>query len=122
MGSIDITGAARCELLAGRDPEDSGRVVIAHSKSNLGPLGASLVYSIGEDGFVTWCGQSNHRADDLLSGIPSEEQRSAREDAKEFLREALAAGPQLSGAIREQAKASGISSATLRRAENDTAS
>jgi hypothetical protein len=116
MGSVDITGAARCELLVARDPEDSSRIIMAHSKSNLGPFGPSLAFSIGKDGLVTLCGESSHKADDLLSGPVTDDERSAVEEAQDFLREALSGGPQASTAIQEQAEAQGISAATLRRA------
>lgn len=119
MGSIDITGAARCELLVARDPDDAGRVILAHSKSNLGAFGPSLAFSIADGGVVTWCGESSHRADDLVNGVSAEGRRKAREVAQEFLRAQLAHGPVPSSEINERAKASGISRATLRRAERD---
>jgi DNA repair protein RadA/Sms len=119
MGSIDITGAARSELLVARDPDDSSRVVMAHAKSNLGAFGPSLAFSIAEGGVVTWCGESSHRADDLANGISAEGRRKAREAAKDFLREQLSGGAVLSAEVHERAKASGISPATLRRAKED---
>jgi hypothetical protein len=114
---VDITGAARCELLVAKDPEDSSRVIMAQSKSNLGPLGASLVYSIGRGGLLKWCGESSHRADDLLMGTPNAEQRSALEEAKAFLSETLSAAPMPTKEVESKAKANGISPATLRRAK-----
>jgi RecA-family ATPase len=117
MGSIDITGAARCELVVGRDPEDPSRVIMAHSKSNLGPLGTSLAYSIGKEGLVEWHGTSSHKANDLLGAPVMKPDRTAMEEAQEFLVTALTNGPQTSNEITEQAKNLGISKATLRRAK-----
>ena len=49
MGSIDITGAARSELLIAKEPDQESRVVVAQSKNSLAEFGPSLTYSIGSD-------------------------------------------------------------------------
>jgi len=115
MGSIDITGAARCELLVATDPQDSTRRIMAQSKSNLGEFGPSLAFSIGAGGALEWLGESGLTADALL--VPARPgDRSRIEEAEDFLRQALATGPQPTKEIQQQAKDNGISLATLRRA------
>ncbi len=91
--------------------------VMAHSKSNLGPPGASLVYSIGEQGLVRWHGTSSHKANDLLGAPVMKPDSTAMEEAQEFLVTALTDGPRTSNEITEQARNLGISKATLRRAK-----
>jgi len=113
LGSIDITGAARSELFVAADPNDASHRVMAHAKSNLGRLGDSLAYTIAEDGRLVWCGTSDLTAGDLLAAECTSQQRSAIEEAAQFLQEALADGPQPSKDI-QQATASGISHPTLR--------
>lgn len=118
MGSVDLTGAARSELFVAADPENSNRAIMAHSKSNLGKFGPSLAFCIGDGGALVWHGESSLKANDLLALPATSEERSALEEAEEFLRNALADGPQPSKEIQEQAKANGISPATLRRAQS----
>jgi hypothetical protein len=117
LGSIDITGAARSELLAAADPFDPTRRVLAHSKSNLGKAGDSLNYAIDETGKLFWCSKSNLTASELLAEC-SFDQQSALEEACDFLQELLSGGPQPSKDVKEQAKARDISLATLRRAQS----
>jgi Bifunctional DNA primase/polymerase, N-terminal/AAA domain/Primase C terminal 1 (PriCT-1) len=117
MGSIDITGAARSELIVATDPENPNRAIMAHSKSNLGKIGPSLAFSIGEGGTLAWGGESNLKANDLLALPATSDERSALEEAEEFLRSALATGTKPSKEIQEQASANCISPATLRRAQ-----
>jgi hypothetical protein len=116
MGSIDFTGAARSELFVAPHPEEGGRVVMAHSKSNLGKFGPSLVYSIDDKGVLTWHGECSFKANDLLSAPPTVEERSAVEEAEDFLRQILADGPKPAKDVQSKAEENGISEATLRRA------
>lgn len=117
MGSIDFTGTARSELLVAREPEQESRIVMAHSKSNLGKFGPSLVYSIDSAGKLQWHGESNLMADELLSVPATADDRSALEEAKDFLREELADGSKPAKDVQARAQANGISRATLRRAQ-----
>jgi KaiC/GvpD/RAD55 family RecA-like ATPase len=117
LGSIDITGAARSELFVAADPYDADRRIMAHAKSNLGKLGHSLSYAISDEGRLVWGGKSDLGAGDLLAECTSEQQ-SAVEEATEFLQEVLSGGAQFSKEIKEQARARGISFATLRRAQD----
>src|SRR5205085_11837267 len=105
------------ELIVAADPSDPNRRIMAHAKSNLGKFGSSLIYSINEDGRLIWGGTSDLGADELLAEYDPARQ-SAVEEATEFLQEALCVGAKLSKDIKEQARARGISFATLRRAQD----
>jgi len=117
LGSIDITGAARSEIVAAPHPSDSSRRVMAHAKSNLGKYGDSLEFEISCDGQFHWLGKSELTANELLAPEAISEDRSALDEAVDFLREALTGGPLLSTEVKDKAKERGISLATLRRAQ-----
>ncbi len=119
-GSIGIIGAARIGLLVAQDPENEDRRVLAVAKSNLGPKPKSLAYSlepVGEYTRIKWEGESHYLAKDLLAmQNDDEDMGGAREQAEDFLRNRLADGPVSAKQIQKEAKAEGISDATLRRA------
>jgi KaiC/GvpD/RAD55 family RecA-like ATPase len=117
LGSIDITGAARSEIVAAPHPSDSSRRVMAHAKSNLGKFGDSLEFEISGEGQFHWRGKSELTANDLLSPEAASEDRSAFDEAVDFLRESLAGGPLSSNEVKAKASERGISLATLRRAQ-----
>lgn len=126
-GSIGIPAAARSVLLLGRDPDEPGSDgrVVAHAKSNVGPLAQSLVFTlnavaVGSSGLevarMTQAGRSRHRAVDLLA-VDLSIGRSKLERAVEFLMDALAEGPAPAKELAARAKEAGISDTTLGRAK-----
>jgi len=125
-GSIGIPAAARSVLLLGRDPDDphGNRRILAHAKSNVGPLASSLAFTIDgvtlpssgvETARISEAGRSPHRAEDLLS-IDRRERGVQLDRATAFLHEELHEGPRLVKELIERAKQSGISEQTLKRA------
>ena len=117
-GSIGIAGAARCAFLVAKDPDDDSRRVFANYKNNLASKAPALSFSLEDaDGSsrIIWGGISDHEADALLA-IPSPEERTALDAAKEFLVDLLSNGPVESKTIQIESKAAGIADATLRRA------
>ncbi len=72
LGSIDIAGAARSILLVCQPDKHRDEVYLAHVKSNLAPLGETLVFVREEDRFA-FSGTCDETADELLSGGDSEE-------------------------------------------------
>lgn len=128
-GSIGIPAAARSVLLLGRDPNDpeGNRRVLAHAKSNLGPLSPSLAFALegvrvtdtGEAGLIREVGTSTHRAEDLLS-IERRERGARLAEATAFLDGELREGrPRLVKELIERAKHSGITEQTLKRARQE---
>jgi hypothetical protein len=117
-GSIGIIGAARVGMLVAPDPEDGSRAV---TKSNLAAIPPSLVYRIVTDdefecGRIAWDGESRHSAGDLLAGPSNDEERSARDEAVEFLRDVLAGCPMPAREVKRLAREAGIAERTLDRA------
>ncbi|MHB8160593.1 MAG: AAA family ATPase [Thermoleophilia bacterium] len=122
-GSIGIIGAARSGLLVARDPEqeqDGERRVLASTKSNLGPMPASLSFHLeqaeNDASRVLWDGASSYDASALLAQADDTE-RGALEEAIEFLEDELAGGPVAVREIKRLAREAGISEKTLQRAK-----
>lgn len=120
-GSIGIIGAARSGLLVARDPDDPNRRVLAVTKSNLGPEADSLAFHLEPAGNgaarVVWDGVSAHGAGALLAAPTDPEERSALDDARDFLRDLLAEGPKSAKEIRHAADGAGIGWRTVERAK-----
>lgn len=119
-GSIGIIGIARAGLLLARDPDDENARVVACVKANLGPPPVSLAWRFtgGTPPRVDWTGESRHSADTLVNvEIEADDERSAGEEAKSFLRDTLEPGPVLTTEVFKQAKQAGIAEKTLRRAK-----
>lgn len=131
LGSIGFTAAARSVVAFARDPDDmsGSRFVMAVAKTNLGQVPPSLGYTIEsrtvsdnegnaiESSAIVWLGESGHSADDLCREPEAEGERTALDEAIEFLRTELARGPVPATEMLRRAKEDGISGATLRRAK-----
>lgn len=120
-GSIGIIGAARSALLVAKHPDNDRRRVLAPLKSNLARLAPSLAFELTEaaNGAVRieWKGETSHTADTLLAAPVNSEERSALDEAEDFLRATLKDGPRRSTAVKKEAREADISEGTLRRAK-----
>lgn len=122
-GSIGIAGAARSVLLVAKDPDDEGRRILAAVKSNLCRTPPSLAYRIEEDREgrprVAWESDSVEITADRLLAAAAEgaEDRTAREEVAERLREILSGGPVPEKEVcAELGVGRGVSERTYRRA------
>jgi hypothetical protein len=115
-GSVDFSAVARSLLLVGEDRTRPGTRVVAHTKSNLAPLGGSLAFEI-DSGGLRWAGASDLRSDDLLVPTELPIERGDLDRAAAFLETELAEGPVRNREIRLRARDEGISEATLKRAK-----
>jgi hypothetical protein len=118
LGSIDFAAAARSILLAGLDPRNPNRRAMAHLKSNLAPLGPSVGYELREGQFF-WTGRTDLTANSLSRAEDSQAQRSAMEEAVNFLQTILADGPMNAEEVAKAAKKARIAEPTLTRARFD---
>ncbi len=116
-GSIGITGACRCALLAGKDPNDPDRFVLAGLKNNLGPLPESLAYHLEPAGKVARVEWEPEPCDLTAQDILWQPSRnSPRADAAEaWLRDQLSKHPVEAEVLYKAAEKTGHSKATLRR-------
>jgi hypothetical protein len=122
-GSIGFVGVARSGLIVARDPDAPERVVLASTKSNLGPPPPSLNYRLVgcENGAarVEWEGHSTHTAESLVQRPENDSERTAHDDAVSFLRELLVPGvPMASKEVWRQANEAGQARNTVLRAKN----
>jgi hypothetical protein len=112
LGSVDLTGAVRSELMAGSLPDAPDMRAVVHIKSNIGHYGATVGYTIDEDGFRL-TGESQITAADLMATPEGAEERSDTDSAIDFLKETLSAGPRPMTYLESS---SGINTRTLQRA------
>jgi AAA domain-containing protein len=121
-GSIGIIAAARAGLVIAEDLDDPTRRILAVVKANLAPRAASLAYRLepAPNGVarVVWAGESHHTAAALLAVSGDADERSAVDEAAEFLRAELSAGPRPAGDLLRAARQAGHAEKTLRRAKN----
>jgi hypothetical protein len=118
MGSIDFAAFARIAMMAGHDPDDKTRRALTVYKSNIGPTGASLGYSI-DDGLFRFTGRSDLDSDRMLDKRAEGAQGRARAQAGVWILELLADSPMASLEIASLAKEQGITAGTLRRAREE---
>jgi hypothetical protein len=129
-GSIAVPAAVRSALLWARDPEDpdgdrGSQRVLAHFKSNLGPLAESITYNIETAQLadeitaprLRKIGTSATSGADLLSAATGEE-RTERSEAIEILESELAEGPRSVKSVKAACLSAGVSPRTLDRAKS----
>ena len=136
IGSVAFTAVARVVLVAAKVGSEDGRDtrILARSKSNIGPDDGGFQYHLEQievDAFpnieaarIAWGKSVVGNASQLLTD-PNErnaagdkEECSARNSAEDFLKELLKDGPTPTKHVETEAKAAGISWATVRRASN----
>ena len=119
LGSIDIAAAVRSVLFIGKLKRDPTMRILTHEKSSLAPPGASLAFSLGDEGGFRWVGEYDITADEMLSGI--EPQRETKtQQAKDLICTLLAGGKQvLSEDIDKAALERGIPGRTVRDAKRE---
>lgn len=115
LGSIDITAAARSVLVVGKSPQDPNTRIMAHSKSNLAPAGASIAFELGDS--FRFLGKSSITVDELLGF--EQVKRNPLEEAKSLLLSMLSDGRQESKVIFEEAQQRGISERTVKTAKKE---
>ena len=105
LGSIDFRAAARSVLVVGRLRKNKNIRVIVHDKSSLAPEGKSLAFNLGnEEGFRWLDGYDGISAEDLLSGISSQQETKTMQ-AEEIIRTMLEDGAEIPGEEIVQAAA-----------------
>jgi hypothetical protein len=118
LGSIDFTGAARSELLAGSLPDYPDTRAMVHIKNNVGPHGPSKGYVITEAGEFYWQhGPCSITAAQLLVAPSGHHAPSKQDKAVEWLKEQLADGPRRVTELEQAAQEADIAWATVRRAQ-----
>ena len=119
LGSIDIAAAVRSVMFIGKLKHDPTMRILTHEKSSLAPPGASLAFSLGDEGGFRWVGEYDITADEMLSGI--EPQRETKtQQAKDLICTLLTGGKRVfSEDIDRAALEKGIPSRTVRDAKRE---
>jgi DNA repair protein RadA/Sms len=106
LGSIDIVGAVRSELLVGKSPDEPMHWAMIHDKTNVGRVGDSLRFIIDkasvknkegdtiETAKLEWRGKSDLTSADLRAPEGAK-QKTVTDRAREWLRAVLTNGPRL---------------------------
>lgn len=128
-GSLAFGALARVVLATAKLPdEEGGGRILARAKSNIGPDSGGFAYELDvceagqgiETTRVLWGEVLEGSARDLLGAAETQsdpDERSALEDAKEFLRSLLAKGPVPSKQLMRDAHEAGHAERTLKRAK-----
>lgn len=116
LGAREWSGAVRSGLLALPAREDRVERMLVQVKSNVGPLGPPLRYSIDAEGAFRWTGTSELTASAILAPGAHPE-AGALAEAEHFLRGELAEEPKEAWKVLMAAKELGIKLATLKRAK-----
>jgi hypothetical protein len=130
MGSVGYGAQARSTLTVARPSPTAERRVLAHTCVTNAVQGPSLSFTIEGvllDGFnrptgrVVWGEEAPETADDLTMTDPqSSDERSAIDEAKETIMEALAGGDVTAGTLKEcVVRSQGVAERTFERARRD---
>lgn len=73
LGSIDIAAAARSVLLVAKLKNQPNTRVLAHVKSNLAPIGESILFAVDNKSYISWVRRSKLTAEQILDETYTEE-------------------------------------------------
>ena len=132
VGSIGIMGAARSALVCGRHPENEGVFVMVHAKSSEEAPAQPVAYKLERQELGNRASTVKCVLDGVARGVDpldvvngpareSDGNRTAVDEACEFLLGFLEEGPELKTDIMRAAKKEGISEAAMRRAKDKLA-
>lgn len=116
-GSVDIVAAVRSAVVIGRGTNDPDERVMAHSKSNLAPLGQSILFSVS-DGVVEFIDTIDMTADQVVGALGSGKIRETKQSiASRELLDILSNGPVSQKEIMSRMSELGISQRTCELAK-----
>jgi KaiC/GvpD/RAD55 family RecA-like ATPase len=129
-GSLAFVAAARAVYIVAKDQTDPSRRLLLPAKNNLGDDKTGYAFRIEpqtlpggiETSRVTWEAErvSGVTAEDALAPFEAREERSAIEEAGDFLRSLLADAPLPAKRVLNEAREAGHAEKTLRRAAKAT--
>lgn len=116
--SADIWDISRSVIMAGETNEEGIRY-LSHEKSNYGPTGSTVLYTIVDE-VIQFKGYSTKKDKDFVTDTDyATKQAPQREEAKEFILEFLKDGEKEVADLDAMAAAHGITKGTLTRAKSE---
>lgn len=116
--SADIWDISRSVIMAG-ETNEKGIRYLSHEKSNYGPTGESILYSI-EDEVINFKSYTWKKDKDFVTEVDyTTRQAPQKEEAKQFILDFLKDGEKEVSELDEMAAAMSISKATMTRAKAD---
>ena len=108
-------------MLVGKNPDNEEERVVIVTKNNLAPHPPAMAYTITRNeetggAVFTWVGESDIDEEQLLTSKSGDE-RSAIEEAEEFIKDMLKDGDKLVTECQKEAKDHGFSETTINRAK-----
>lgn len=116
LGSIDIAAAARSVLLVARLKSQSEMRVLAHVKSNLAPIGDSILFSVDGKSSISWLRKSKLTAEQILDES-YEESNSKLDRAVAIIKECMKNGECSANEVLRQCEDQGIAKRTVNEAK-----
>jgi len=123
MGSLALVAAARAAYAVIRDKDDETRRLMLPLKNNLGPDAGGLAYRILSDRDAPYIVFDAEKVtgltvdDAMRPDDPYSDERSAVDEAEEFLQNMLVDGSRKMKEVQAEANAAGLSWASVRRAK-----
>ncbi len=124
-GSLAFVAAARAAFLVAKDRNDKCRRLFLPVKNNIGNDVSGLAFRVEghsvkgiETSRVSWEPEAVEISADEALVVEADTSMPARSEAKEWLNDLLADGPVAVKEIESEAKAAGLSWATVRRAKD----
>ncbi len=128
LGSIGFVAAARAAFAVIKDPDDENRRYFLPLKNNIGNDKTGLVFSIEpflvddviETSRIKWIdGTITKTADEIIRIQANPHKKTARDEAKEMMKELLSTGSKNSADVISKIQDAGYSLRTIERAKTD---
>lgn len=116
LGSIDIAAAARSVLLVARLKSQPEMRVLAHVKSNLAPIGDSILFSVDGKSSISWLRKSKLTAEQILDES-CEESNSKLDRAVAIIKDCMKNGECSANEVLRQCEDQGIAKRTVNEAK-----
>ena len=120
IGSTDITGKCRSYMTIGSAPDEENIKYFSHEKSNVGPLGDTILFSVDRFG-INYKGTTKMRADDYAVMRYSKKGRptNAVTEVKKFIIANMPNGKRPASEMLALFTANGFSNSTVQRAKKE---
>ena len=117
VGSIDFVGSSRSVMMTVKDPEDESNNGLAHIKVNGSRKGATIGYTVSDDGTFEWTGDSDLTPEMCERVAEIKVTPKQKDGCCAWIESQLANGPMRSKDLYRGARECGYSDSTVKRAK-----